>query len=198
MLAAGVILLVDFCLSLGPSPRPMIRCSLALIGLFGYGFLTQWDPDTLGLNAHPIPGWTYWIKATLLIGGAVGTFALLVFVVWTLAEWELPRHSIAPRYFWPAFLHACIYAPVVEEAIYRFVLCVPACAVSRPVVAITLSGCIFAALHFAYGNPAPDNFIAGFFLAWGYLRSGSILIPVLLHSLGNFCALLFKCGVYLW
>ena len=50
---------------------------------------------------------------------------------------------------------------------------------------IFLSGCAFGALHFLYGNPAPDNFIAGYFLAWAYLKSGSVVVPIVLHSLGN-------------
>jgi len=50
---------------------------------------------------------------------------------------------------------------------------------------------LFAALHFLGGNPGPDNFIAGYILAWSYLKSESIAIPVLLHSLGNFFVYLF-------
>jgi membrane protease YdiL (CAAX protease family) len=54
-------------------------------------------------------------------------------------------------------------------------------------VTILLSGVLFALLHAAYGNLAPDNTIAGFVLAWAYLRSSSLLVPIVLHALGNLC-----------
>jgi len=50
---------------------------------------------------------------------------------------------------------------------------------------IVASGLLFGALHVLYGNPGPDNLLAGFLLAWTYLRSGSILVPFALHALGN-------------
>ncbi len=31
----------------------------------------------------------------------------------------------------------------------------------------------------------PDNLVAGFFVAWAYLRSETIVIPIALHALGN-------------
>jgi membrane protease YdiL (CAAX protease family) len=73
--------------------------------------------------------------------------------------------------------------------IYRLVLCVPVAALLRPAPAILLCGAVFSLLHVVYGNPGPDNLIAGFFLTWAYLRSESLLLPVALHSAGNLCAL---------
>ena len=52
-------------------------------------------------------------------------------------------------------------------------------------MAIAASGVIFAALHFVYGNPSPENAVGGLFLAWAYLKSETIVVPVLLHALGN-------------
>ena len=50
---------------------------------------------------------------------------------------------------------------------------------------IIASGLVFAALHFRFGVASPDNAIAGFVLAWAYIKSESILVPITLHALGN-------------
>ena len=43
-----------------------------------------------------------------------------------------------------------------------------------------------------------DNTIAGFFFGWAYLRSGTVLVPMVLHALGNLVALSLHLGVYYW
>jgi membrane protease YdiL (CAAX protease family) len=43
----------------------------------------------------------------------------------------------------------------------------------------------FALLHHRYGNLSPENALAGLLLGWAYLRSGSLALPILLHSVGN-------------
>lgn len=40
--------------------------------------------------------------------------------------------------------------------------------------------------------------IGGFVLAWAYLKSGSIMIPIGLHSLGNLGLLAFNAAVAAW
>jgi uncharacterized protein len=64
--------------------------------------------------------------------------------------------------------------------------------------AIAASGAVFALLHVAYGNPSPENLLGGFFLAWAYLRSGSVWLPVLLHSAGNLLCLAAQLGTWYW
>jgi membrane protease YdiL (CAAX protease family) len=81
----------------------------------------------------------------------------------------------------------CFFAPLLEEALYRLILCVALVRIAGPQWTILASGAIFAALHFVGGNPSPENFIGGYFLAWAFLKSGSILTPIVLHSLGNAC-----------
>jgi uncharacterized protein len=54
------------------------------------------------------------------------------------------------------------------------------------------------ALHVLYGNAGPNNLVAGFFLAWSYLKSEAFLIPVALHSLGNFFVLLVQVAAWCW
>jgi uncharacterized protein len=91
-----------------------------------------------------------------------------------------------------------VLAPLKEEAIYRLGVCVPLTPWLGPRAAIAVSGLVFAGLHFAYGNPSPENLVGGFFLAWAYLKSETILVPVLLHGLGNLCVLASQIGYWAW
>jgi membrane protease YdiL (CAAX protease family) len=92
----------------------------------------------------------------------------------------------------------CVVAPVLEEVLYRLALCVPLAVWLGPWTAIVVSGLAFAGLHVAAGNPSPENLVGGLFLAWAYLKSESIFVPVLLHSLGNLCALAGQVGTWYW
>lgn len=88
-----------------------------------------------------------------------------------------------------AFYRMCVTAPVYEEAIYRIVLCAPLAAILGCRTTIVVSGVVFGLLHVWYGNPGPDNLVAGFFLGWAYLKSGTIVVPLAWHALGNGVAL---------
>ena len=57
---------------------------------------------------------------------------------------------------------------------------------------------LFGLLHVVYGNPGPDNLVAGFFLAWSFLKSGTIVVPVVLHSLGNACVFVAQVVTWYW
>jgi membrane protease YdiL (CAAX protease family) len=146
--------------------------------------------DAIGLKIRPNQGLVYWVKATLKIGALVALFATLVFVSLRLCSVDISLPLLPPSQFWPVFTETCITAPILEEFIYRFSLCIAAVMLFGPRPTIALSGAVFAALHFIYGNPGPDNFIAGFFLGWAFLKSGTILIPIILHGLGNLCVML--------
>jgi hypothetical protein len=78
-----------------------------------------------------------------------------------------------------------VIAPLVEEPIYRLALCVPLVAIIGYWPTIVVSGAVFALLHHRYGNLSPENALAGLLLGWAYLRSGSLALPILLHSVGN-------------
>ena len=143
---------------------------------------------SLGLTLRMAPSYRYWAAVTLLIGAVVGAFCLVAVPILRAMGISIPIPMLPPGMVMFALGHACVKAPLLEEALYRLVLCTPLAAVAGPRLAIIASGAVFAGLHFVYGNPSPDNFIAGYLLAWAYLRSGCILTPVLLHALGNACA----------
>jgi membrane protease YdiL (CAAX protease family) len=151
--------------------------------------LAQGDRASLGLVIRPRPSYRYWVKATLGTGAAVAGFCIVaVFLLWIIGI-HMPIPARGPEQILSALGSYCISAPVLEEALYRLVLCVALVRIVGRWWTIFASGAIFAALHFIWGNASPDNFIAGYFLAWAFLKSGSILIPIGLHSLGNLCVL---------
>jgi len=151
--------------------------------------LAQGDKTSLGLAVQLRPSYRYWVKVTFGIGAAVAGFCIAAgFLLWVVGT-RLPIPARPPERVLSDLVAYCILAPILEEALYRLVLCVALVRIAGPGLTIFASGAIFAALHFAWGNASPDNFVAGYFLAWAFLKSGSILTPLVLHSLGNACVL---------
>jgi uncharacterized protein len=158
-----------------------------LVPPIAYLALTRGDFATCGLTLVPVQGWRYWVKLTLVIGLLIASWLALAVAAAKFVGWSWPVPNVPPHDVMQMFWWGCIRAPLLEEPIYRLALCVPlACLWPRSTIAA--SGFIFAYLHVLYGKAAPDNQIAGFFLAWAYLKSGSLLVPIGLHSLGNLCA----------
>jgi uncharacterized protein len=155
-----------------------------LVGLAGG------DRAGLGLRLRPVQGWGWWIKAALGLGAVVVGFGALAVGALSLAGRDPlvfpPGFSVADQLARLPF--ACLFSPAVEEGVYRLLLCAGLVALLRPWGAVVASGAIFAALHFRYGNPSPDNFIGGYLFAWAYLKSESLAVPVALHAVANLCA----------
>lgn len=165
------------------------RVLLAASACVLYLSFTWRDRGSLGIRLLPIQPVAYWIRLTLMVAVLL-LIPIAAFLA--VANWingGITIHRIPPHYAGYAFLQMCLIAPLVEEPIYRLAICFPATGTLGPAAAIVLSGAIFAGLHFIYGNPSPDNFLAGYILAWAYLKSGSIMVPIVMHSLGNSVAL---------
>ena len=201
-IAAGVGLLVvgvDLIASwYWPSALPILRAWMFVGCFFFFAWLTDWDLHALGLRLRPAQTWGYWLKATLVLGaivsGVVGIFLGALLILGNPIPWQAMAKK--PDQLAPFFVTACIIAPLTEEGIYRFALCLPAARLFGRWPTILLSGVVFAALHIVYGRPSPDNLVAGFVLGWALLKSESLLIPVILHALGNLCVLIAGLVVY--
>jgi membrane protease YdiL (CAAX protease family) len=151
-----------------------------------YGFLTGWDRTSLGLRFSPVQGWWWWVRTGLVLGAVVLAVVGLAGGIGLLAGRPLPPPIVQPWRDWAQWLFdGCVRAPLLEESTYRFVLCLPLLALCGRWPALLASGVVFAALHVRYGIPSPDNFAGGFVFAWGFLASGSLLVPMLLHAAGN-------------
>ncbi|MEN6575176.1 MAG: CPBP family intramembrane glutamic endopeptidase [Phycisphaerales bacterium] len=140
---------------------------------------------------HPRKGFGYWGKATAVIGAGLILFLCLVCVFYRVVHMP-PRFVLAPESALRILPGWCVYYPLLEELLYRLVLCAPLAALFGPWRAIVISGVVFGALHLLYGNPAPTNLVAGYILAWAYIRSESIFVPIVWHSLGNAAILVFQ------
>jgi membrane protease YdiL (CAAX protease family) len=173
------------------------RGVLALLALASNLWLVQGDMASVGL-VLPVQGWRYWARMALLIGLLVAACIVVGLGAWVATGHELQIYATAPRNLGEAFLRMCVLAPVLEETIYRLAVCVPLCVCLGPWKTIAVSGLAFAALHVAYGNPSPENMVGGLFLAWAYLKSESIVVPVLLHGLGNLVALAAQIAAWYW
>jgi membrane protease YdiL (CAAX protease family) len=137
----------------------------------------------------PIQPIAYWVRATLIVASLLLIAIVAIFAITKWLNEGFTIQRLPPQHIATAFLHMCVIAPLLEETIYRLVICVSVTGALGAPAAILLSGAVFAGLHFVYGNPSPDNFLAGYVLAWVYLKSGSIIAPIVLHSLGNSVAI---------
>jgi membrane protease YdiL (CAAX protease family) len=162
-----------------------LRTIPAVVAQIIYLLLAQGDLDSAGQRWRPVQGLRIWIRSTLLIGAAAGALILGLVAVAVALHIRVPLYKLPPRELGAHILTMCVFVPVIEEAIYRLVLCTGIVPLVGPRWTIIISGAAFGLLHLFSGNPSPDNLIAGFFLAWAYLKSGTILVPIALHSIGN-------------
>jgi membrane protease YdiL (CAAX protease family) len=195
VLAVGAVLIDVLICWYRPRHLHACRMALAISGALGLLCLARGDRASIGLVLHPRKGFGYWRKATALIGVGLVLFLCLIGVFYRVAHIP-PRFVLAPESALRILPGWCLYYPLLEELLYRLVLCAPLVALLGPWYAIAISGVVFGALHCLYGNPAPTNFVAGYVLAWAYIRSESILVPVVWHSLGNAAILMFQVGAW--
>jgi membrane protease YdiL (CAAX protease family) len=169
---------------------------MLIASVSAYGALTGWDHQSLGLTFRPIQGYLFWVKATAVFGGGVIGFVLVARETAALFGYEILVLPVEPSVLWLRAWDMSVTFPVLEEGIYRFVLCFAMVRLVGPSGTILVSGCLFAGLHVLYGYPAPSNVIAGFVLAWAYLASGTILIPVVWHVAGNVLAMFAQAALW--
>jgi membrane protease YdiL (CAAX protease family) len=167
---------------------------LAALAVAVYLPLLRWDRASLGLTVKPKQGWWYWCWLAALLGGVqvVATGLRLAFGLYPASE------RILPEQFGEEIVYSCIAAPLIEEVVFRLALCVPAVVLVRPVGAIAASAVLFSLAHIVGGVVSIGHLLVGIFLAWAYLESGSILVPVVLHSLGNLLPTGTKIGAWYW
>ena len=162
--------------------------TLATIGCLYLGFVASHVPGAagaLGFRLAPKQGWFYW----LWVSPAIGVIQLIVLVIW--GKFFTGMSLFHPEALtWQRLLSSCVIAPVAEEILYRMVVCPPAVALAGSWGGIIISGVIFAYAHFVAGVAAPDNQMGGFVLAWTFVKSETIILPIALHSISNVFALM--------
>ena len=172
--------------------RSVVAFTLAIAFLAAHG----WNRESLGLRITPIQPVRSWLVPIAIISVGLAIILAALFVAANLLEFEMVIPRVAPEHAFRRFLQMCVHAPLLEETVYRLMLCVAVAGVIGPRTAIAASGLVFAALHFIYGNPSPENQLGGFILAWAYMKSGSLGLPVMLHALGNLAALAIQFAAW--
>jgi membrane protease YdiL (CAAX protease family) len=64
---------------------------------------------------------------------------------------------------WQRFVSGCFTAPLVEEILYRMIICPHAAALAGPWGGVIASGVVFAFAHQLAGVAGPDKQVGGFF-----------------------------------
>ncbi|QDT52470.1 CAAX amino terminal protease self- immunity [Caulifigura coniformis] len=160
-----------------------------VVGLMASLFLSDGNSAAHGLLLRPRQGWDRWGRFALLAAGVILLLGLFCVPVWWLLGWPLPVPQKDPQHWQEAFYWMCVVAPVYEEIVYRMLLTIALLPILGDRCLIFASGILFGWIHIRGGNPGPDNLIAGFFLQWAYLRSGTLLVPMAMHAAGNALAL---------
>jgi membrane protease YdiL (CAAX protease family) len=162
--------------------------------------LARGDRRALGLRLTPHRGWLWWIRLSLIISLIMLTvIGLGSAFLWLIGKPpEVRSMFTSTDQFAAVFRHSVVVAPLVEEPVYRTLLCVPLVAALGRWPTIVVSGGVFGYLHFRYGNPSPDNFFAGYVLAWAYLESRSLLLPIIFHAAGNAIVVAGHIAVFHW
>ncbi len=176
-IAAAVGLLgtsIDFYWSYLGFDHFAIRLALGLLVLFGMYRVSGLDRRALFLNLRPESGWRRWIGLSLIA-------AAVAIAVIALVYGRDPNIEPGVSYF---------RYPVIEELVYRLNLCIAVMLLIgntrwAQITNVVISGSVFAALHYVYGNLAVENVVGGFVLATALLASRSFLIPLVWHALGN-------------
>ncbi len=94
------------------------------------------------------------------------------------------------------FISICIFAPIWEELFFRGILLRRFAMKWKVTTSIVVSSFIFGLMHIG-GSSMLHAFLFGCFLAYTYLKTKNIWVPIILHSVSNFISfvtLLFPGG----
>lgn len=169
-----------------------VRVAPAAAAMCLFVYLARDRLEAVGGRGRPLPSLAFWLKATLAIAIVFAVVLGVALVIYLKLGFEVQASLPEPFWIW----NGVVDAPLVEETIYRWVLVTGIAAVAPRWLAVVVSGAVFAYLHFLYGSAGPDNFIAGYFFAWMYLRSGSIVVPMVFHAMGNGTLMILNVLVY--
>jgi uncharacterized protein len=104
--------------------------------------------------------------------------------------WELFSKVFESDFgWWGAFFKVAVLAPIIEELIFRGLIFNGLRKNYTATTAVVVSAILFSLFHL---NPwqMPATFVLGLLLGWIMLRTNSILLAILGHSLNNLIVLL--------
>jgi membrane protease YdiL (CAAX protease family) len=104
--------------------------------------------------------------------------------------WELFEKIFDSRFgFWGTFFKVAILAPIIEEILFRGIIMHGLMRNYKSGYAVFLSGILFSVFHL---NPwqMTYTFFLGLFLGWIMIRSRSLPLCIITHSINNIIVLL--------
>ena len=104
--------------------------------------------------------------------------------------WEMFNKIFESDYgWWGAFMKVAVIAPIVEELIFRGLILQGLRRNYNAFISVFISALLFALFHL---NPwqFPATFILGLLLGWVVLRTKSLILSILGHSINNLLVLL--------
>ncbi|MCH7526170.1 MAG: CPBP family intramembrane metalloprotease [Planctomycetes bacterium] len=139
-----------------------------------------------------------YLFASLSICAAV-LYATQVLMVRFWPEYPFPEHEAIERLrtgevpAWTVWLGTVVIAPIAEECFFRGILVTMLRNLLRSRwLVVLLSGAIFGAAHSEQPQVIPALTALGVLLGILYLRTGSLLGPIVLHLLFNFKTMLWE------
>lgn len=152
---------------------------------------------SLGLRLRPLPDRRPWWRALRWLSLAAALMLTVAVVVAVSRGVPVLPPIQNVHGLWLFFVGGCVQAPVTEELLYRAALCAPLAVLLGPRTTLLVSGVVFGVLHELWGNFAWSHPISGAVLAWMYLRSGCLWLPVAFHAFFNLWVLAVYAG-QLW
>lgn len=182
----ALMLPLFFLLALHVFPyRPWGWPAVAWVCIVPYPFLrsiARADHKSIGFRLPTKTEWGRWSEFASVCAIALVIVVLFFRVLRNRGWFEVATPDVAPELF---VLNALIVAPLLEEMLFRALLCSVLRGFLGNWATILIGGAVFAGAHFIYGTASLENFLAGYLLCYVFLRSSSLLVPVLMHSGGN-------------
>ncbi len=86
----------------------------------------------------------------------------------------------------------CVQPAIVEELFFRYLALDSLRTVMSPAAAVFLSSLMFGLAHVGVPLSIPILCVVGMALAWARVASGSLILPMVMHGLHNFCVILWQ------
>jgi membrane protease YdiL (CAAX protease family) len=184
----------------GPLSAGSILLNVVLIQGMQIAIIWSWF-RTRGAKPAEVFGFKQYsfLKSLKLAGILIVPAALLATGVAVMTQWflraqgfavenqeavELLRETPGLDVRLALILSACVAAPIVEELLFRGVLYGSLREVTHPWFALIFTSLLFGVIHLHLGT-FPALALLGFFFAYAYQVTGSLLICILMHALFN-------------